>query len=241
VEGRRSRSPLNGLVDNNRMGLFGHSSGGGAAARAAIDIKRTGKGSHLKALAGLGIFTPASRLDVQELEELRDIAVFQLAGQRDSHTSPRSVAISVEAMKHTSPRAVAVIRRGTHCWLDEAASYIYPPSQCDVARRGESFSTGKVLSPEAQNDVTREYLAAFFLAQLGGGTSGVPEAVVREARRRMWGDDCGDMWTDCGASSMQRRVDERLVVELPEEEGVAVRPDVTLSTDPRMSRVEVHR
>ena len=32
-----------------------------------------------------------------------------------------------------------------------------------------------------------------------------------------------------------------LVVELPEEEGVQLPPDVTLSTDPRMSRVEVIR
>jgi hypothetical protein len=48
------RSPLNGIVDITRLGLFGHSSGGGAAARAAIDFKRTGAGVHLKALAGLG-------------------------------------------------------------------------------------------------------------------------------------------------------------------------------------------
>lgn len=108
------------------MGLFGHSSGGGAAARAAIDIKRTSNGAFLKALAGLGIFVPATRLDVEELQGLRDIAVLQMAGQRDIHVTPRAVATSVEAMRYTAPRATAVIRRGTHCWLDEAASYVYP-------------------------------------------------------------------------------------------------------------------
>lgn len=124
--GERSRSPLYGIVDRTRMGLFGHSSGGGAAARAAIDIKRTSNGPFLKALAGLGIFVPATRLDMEELQGLRDIAVLQMAGQRDIHVTPHAVATSVEAMRYTSPRATAVIRRGTHCWLDEAASYVYP-------------------------------------------------------------------------------------------------------------------
>lgn len=92
-----------------------------------------------------------------------------------------------------------------------------------------------MLSPEAQLAVSREYLAVFFLAQLGDGSNGSPPEVVREARRRMWGDEA---WT---AGMSRLREDVRLVVELPEEEGLPLPPDVTLSTDPRMSRVEVIR
>ena len=138
TEGRRSRSPLYGLVDRSRMGLFGHSSGAGAAARAAIDMKNGGGafGNSLKALAGLGIFSPATRLDVEELRGLRDVAVLQMAGQRDLHTTPRAVATAVEAMRYATPRATAVIRRGTHCWLDEAASYVYPVGRTAIPTAG---------------------------------------------------------------------------------------------------------
>ena len=106
----------------------------------------------------------------------------------------------------------------------------------------------EVLTPEAQLAVSREYLAIFFLAQLGGGYNGVPMNVIREARRRMWGDAS---WT-AGASSTSRvREDVKLVAE-PEEMNAGaggsggggaatpqLPPDITLSTDPRMSRVEV--
>lgn len=52
-----------------------------------------------------------------------------------------------------------------------------------------------------------------------------------------------------GGKEERRRTNEQeeslpgagLVVELPEDEGVPLPPDVTLSTDPRMSRVEVIR
>lgn len=93
-----------------------------------------------------------------------------------------------------------------------------------------------MLTPEAQLAVSREYLAVFFLAQLGDGFNGSPPEVVREARRRMWGDES---WT---AGMSRLREDVRLVVELPDEdEGLPLPPDVTLSNDPRMSRVEVVR
>lgn len=88
------------------MGLFGHSSGGGAAARAAIDMKRSSAySSNLRALAGLGIFVPATRLDVDELRGLRDIAVFQMAGQRDlaGRINPRGV--NIMCVIHSQPIA----------------------------------------------------------------------------------------------------------------------------------------
>ena len=232
AEGRRDRSPLYRLVDRTRLGLFGHSSGGGAAARAALDVKRTSAGVHLKALAGLGVFVPASRLELAELAGLRDIAVLQMAGQRDLHTTPRSVAAAVDAMRQAVPRATAVIRRGTHCWLDEAEAYVYPPSQCDAARDGAVVFGQEVLSPEAQNAVTREYLASFFIAQLGDGTMGLDATVVREARRRMWG-------REGNAAGARLREDVRLVAEPEAVEGVFLPSDLTLSKDPRMSRVEV--
>ena len=59
----------------------------------------------------------------------------------------------------------------------------------------------EVLTPEAQLAVSREYLAVFFLAQLGGGSNGASAATVREARRRMWGDES---WTAGGGMSRMR-------------------------------------
>ena len=128
------------------------------------------------------------------------------------------------------------------------------PSQCDAARQGARVFGQEVLTPEAQLAVSREYLAIFFLAQLGGGYNGVPIDVVREARRRMWGDASWTAGTS-STSSRVRREDVKLVAE-PEEmmndaaagggrdvvggaASALLPPDVTLSTDPRMSRVEV--
>ena len=59
----------------------------------------------------------------------------------------------------------------------------------------------EVLTPEAQLAVSREYLAVFFLAQLGGGSNGASAATVREARRRMWGDES---WTAGSGGGMSR-------------------------------------
>ena len=62
----------------------------------------------------------------------------------------------------------------------------------------------EVLTPEAQLAVSREYLAVFFLAQLGGGSNnGASAATVREARRRMWGDES---WTAGGGGGGMSRV-----------------------------------
>ena len=83
----------------------------------------------LRALAGLGIFFQSAGVDVAEFARVRDVAVLHLAGQRDFHTTPRAVAQAVDAMTNASPCAVAVIRRGTHCFLDEFEEYAYPPLQ----------------------------------------------------------------------------------------------------------------
>ena len=105
-----------------------------------------------------------------------------------------------------------------------------------------------MLSPEAQLEVSREYLAIFFLAQLGGGYNGVSAATVREARRRMWGDESwtagrgGSSSSSSSSGTSRLREDVRLVAEPKEQEQTEramLPPDVTLSTDPRMSRVEV--
>ena len=273
-ESRRENSPrFFGKVDADRLGLLGHSSGAGAAVRAAVDAKlrvaaNVGASSFelealesadtaaacasvsvgIRAVAGLGAFLESSGLEHDALANLRGVALFQLAGRLDSHVAPRAVADIAAAAVHAAPRAVAVLRYGTHCFLDDASEYDYPDSQCAAARRGETpfsladrldaaapFGDGadagagrgdvrsdasgrragfrpesrrSVMSPAAQLEATREYLAAFFVAELGGGRDDLvrDDAVVRDggedardrafasaARRKMWGveDDAG--------------------------------------------------
>ena len=327
-ETNRRGSPLYGRVDVARMGLFGHSSGAGAAARAAVDAQilpgTSGGGSSewssdewgrstpassnafnaeasfdgsasspasrssaarssahvvregLRALMGLGAFAPSSGREPEALASLRGVAVVQLAGQRDSHVTPRSVAQIADGMRRTAPRAVAVLRHGTHCFLDEASEYAYPPSQCDAANdptrwhlpnadvvpnaTRELYSPPRgprLLSPAAQLRVAREYLAAFFVGELGRGKAAM------EGRRRVWGaslggyrardDEEGGPGGRDSASSYRsrRRRDERAVTEPSDEEGDGggssafadwthrLEPDASIATDPRMSRVEV--
>jgi len=45
-------------------------------------------------------------------------------------------------MRNTAPRATAVLKRGTHCWMDEAAVYAAPTSQCQSARDVGTIRTG---------------------------------------------------------------------------------------------------
>ena len=289
-ETNRRGSPLYGRVDVARMGLFGHSSGAGAAARAAVDAQilpgtsgssAARPSAHvvregLRALMGLGAFAPSSGLEPEALASLRGVAVVQLAGQRDSHVTPRSVAQIADGMRRTAPRAVAVLRHGTHCFLDEAGEYAYPPSQCDAANdptrwhlpnadvvpnaTRELYSPPRgprLLSPAAQLRVAREYLAAFFVGELGRGKAAM------EGRRRVWGaslggyrardDEEGGPGGRDSASSYRsrRRRDERAVTEPSDEEGDGggssafadwthrLEPDASIATDPRMSRVEV--
>ena len=235
-ETHRSNSPLRGQIDPSRRGLFGHSSGAGAAARAATDARLAagpGRDSGAPAaLAGMGAFSASAGVDLDALRAIRDVAVFQIAGQRDSHVTPRAVARLADAMPRASPRVVAVVRDGTHCFLDEAESYAYPPSQCDAAREGEGVGGWRLLSPEAQMRVTREYLAAFF-----AGTLGRDPKVAEEGRRRILGEDEGArVGEDEGA---RVREDTRLVVEPEEVARGEVARGVTLRSDPRMSRVEI--
>jgi len=127
---------------------------------------------------------------------------------------------------HAAPRAVGVLRHGTHCFLDEAAQYEYPDSQCAAASRGSlarvsladrrdpraatNYSYGSsnasaalMMSPAAQLEATREYVAAFFVAELrGGGDDFVSDdfddfdarerASAAAARWKMWGVEGDD-------------------------------------------------
>ena len=281
---RRSSALFFGKIDVAKLGLLGHSSGAGAAVRAAVDAKlrvaassvpSTHDASHafgssslssesgssedtdalhalvstgIRAVAGVGAFLESSGLDHDALANLRGVAMFQLAGRRDSHVTPRAVADIAAAAVHAAPRAVAVLRYGTHCFLDEASEYAYPDSQCAAALRGESRffprdvqstnsvsestqwavfendvdadrndndasslqpdkKSASVMSPAAQLEATREYLVAFFVAELRGffknfGDEDTEDessffaferACVSEARRKMWGvqDDDG--------------------------------------------------
>ena len=275
---RESRRPSSALffgkIDVAKLGLLGHSSGAGAAVRAAVDAKlrvaassvpsthdasrafgassfSSESGSSedtdalhafvstgIRAVAGMGAFLESSGLDHDALANLRGVAMFQLAGRRDSHVTPRAVADIAAAAVHAAPRAVAVLRYGTHCFLDEASEYEYPDSQCAAALRGESRffprdvqstssmsestpfvqsvsadrndndassltqNSASVMSPAAQLEATREYLAAFFVAELKGGDEDTAEeteaflaferSCVSEARRKMWGVEGDD-------------------------------------------------
>ena len=276
---RESRRPSSALffgkIDVAKLGLLGHSSGAGAAVRAAVDAKlrvaassvpsthdasrvfgassfSSESGSSedtdalhafvstgIRAVAGMGAFLESSGLDHDALANLRGVAMFQLAGRRDSHVTPRAVADIAAAAVHAAPRAVAVLRYGTHCFLDEASEYEYPDSQCAAALRGESRffprdvqstssmsestqwalsengvgadrndassltqNSASVMSPSAQLEATREYLAAFFVAELKGGDEDTAEeteaflaferSCVSEARRKMWGVEGDD-------------------------------------------------
>ena len=235
-ETRRSNAPLFGQIDPSRRGLFGHSSGAGAAARAATDATLAagpGPGPGPSALAGVGAFSASAGVDLDALSAIRDVAVFQVAGQRDSHVTPRAVARLADAMARASPRVVAVVRDGTHCFLDEAETYAYPPSQCDAAREEEGVGGWRLLSPEAQMRVTREYLAAFFAGILGRDPK-----IAEEGRRKIFSfadEDDGAR----GAGKTRVREDTRLVVEPEEAVRGEVERGVTLRADPRMSRVEI--
>ena len=275
---RESRRPSSALFFGKiavaKLGLLGHSSGAGAAVRAAVDAKlrvaassvpsthdasrvfsassfssETGSSEDtdalhafvstgIRAVAGMGAFLESSGLDHDALANLRGVAMFQLAGRRDSHVTPRAVADIAAAAVHAAPRAVAVLRYGTHCFLDEASEYEYPDSQCAAALRGESRffprdvqstssmsestpfvqsvsadrndndassltqNSASVMSPAAQLEATREYLAAFFVAELKGGDEDTAEeteaflaferSCVSEARRKMWGVEGDD-------------------------------------------------
>lgn len=297
---RESRRPSSALffgkIDVAKLGLLGHSSGAGAAVRAAVDAKlrvaassvpsthdasrvfsassfSSESGSSedtdalhafvstgIRAVAGMGAFLESSGLDHDALANLRGVAMFQLAGRRDSHVTPRAVADIAAAAVHAAPRAVAVLRYGTHCFLDEASEYEYPDSQCAAALRGESRffprdvqstssmsestqwalsengvgadrndndassltqNSASVMSPSAQLEATREYLAAFFVAELKGSPSAdgdlffvgdedtaeeteaflaFERSCVSEARRKMWGVE-GDDGSRRGAAT----------------------------------------
>jgi hypothetical protein len=45
-------------------------------------------------------------MDLSELESLSNIAVFQMAGQRDVHVSPRTVGTATDAMRYATPRLI---------------------------------------------------------------------------------------------------------------------------------------
>ncbi len=222
---RRNSERFFEKVDIEKLGLLGHSSGAGAAVRAAVDAKvRSTFGSvaresdgmprewdaecavsvGIRAVAGLGAFLDSSGLDLDALAHMRGVALFQLAGRLDSHVAPRAVADIAAAAVHAAPRAVGVLRHGTHCFLDEAAQYEYPDSQCAAASRGESSNASAALmSPAAQLEATREYVAAFFVAELrGGGDDFVSDdffgddarerASAAAARWKMWGVEGDD-------------------------------------------------
>jgi len=249
---RRNSERFFEKVDIEKLGLLGHSSGAGAAVRAAVDAKvRSTFGSvaresdgmprewdadtdtahafvsvGIRAVAGLGAFLDSSGLDLDALAHMRGVALFQLAGRLDSHVAPRAVADIAAAAVHAAPRAVGVLRHGTHCFLDEAAQYEYPDSQCAAASRGSlarvsladrrdpraatNYSYGSsnasaslMMSPAAQLEATREYVAAFFVAELrGGGDDFVSDdfddfdarerASAAAARWKMWGVEGDD-------------------------------------------------
>ena len=261
-ESRRENSQrFFGKVDADRLGLLGHSSGAGAAVRAAVDAKlrvaanvgasslasgyestdtdavSASVSSGIRAVAGLGAFLESSGLEHDALANLRGVALFQLAGRLDSHVAPRAVADLAAAAVHAAPRAVAVLRYGTHCFLDDASEYAYPDSQCAAALRGESRffprdvqstssvsestqfvqsvgadrndndassltqNSASVMSPSAQLEATREYVAAFFVAELRGGGDDFGDDFVSDARERasaaaarwkMWGVEGDD-------------------------------------------------
>lgn len=345
-ENSRRNSNLYGSVDPERLGMFGHSSGAGAAVRATVDAKLlyvpgsvtesnsdtnfedvttlnqiVGRG--VRAVAGLGAFLESSGLGHDDLGNLRDVSMFQLAGRRDSHVTPRQIADIAAAAVHAVPRAVAVLRYGTHCFLDEEVEYEYPDSQCSAALEGTErysltnprdmadFSTSSaawsgslnpawsvsvsnpwgdvrddgfmdndssqdssddsalVMSPTEQLSATREYLAAFFTAELGGGDGGGTSGDVyesfehnaaSEARRKLWGtvNDPGlkrarqthsnllnggrggySGGAYSGGGSLTLTAASPVEVTGLESFGVPPEHDVQLTKDQRMSRVEV--
>ena len=244
---RRNSERFFEKVDIEKLGLLGHSSGAGAAVRAAVDAKVRTFGAQvdgsvaresdgirgwdadtdtahafvsvgIRAVAGLGAFLDSSGLDLDALAHMRGVALFQLAGRLDSHVAPRAVADIAAAAVHAAPRAVGVLRHGTHCFLDEAAQYEYPDSQCAAASRGEarvsladrrdaaatggsSNASASLMSPAAQLEATREYVAAFFVAELRGGGDDFGDDFVSDARERasaaaarwkMWGVEGDD-------------------------------------------------
>jgi len=246
---RRNSERFFEKVDIEKLGLLGHSSGAGAAVRAAVDAKVRTFGARvdgsvaresdgisgwdadtdtahafvsvgIRAVAGLGAFLDSSGLDLDALAHMRGVALFQLAGRLDSHVAPRAVADIAAAAVHAAPRAVGVLRHGTHCFLDEATQYEYPDSQCAAASRGEArvsladrrdaAATGGssnasaslfFMSPAAQLEATREYVAAFFVAELRGGGDDFGDDFVSDARERasaaaarwkMWGVEGDD-------------------------------------------------
>ena len=246
---RRNSERFFEKVDIEKLGLLGHSSGAGAAVRAAVDAKVRTFGARvdgsvaresdgisgwdadtdtahafvsvgIRAVAGLGAFLDSSGLDLDALAHMRGVALFQLAGRLDSHVAPRAVADIAAAAVHAAPRAVGVLRHGTHCFLDEAAQYESPDSQCAAASRGEArvsladrrdaAATGGssnasaslfFMSPAAQLEATREYVAAFFVAELRGGGDDFGDDFVSDARERasaaaarwkMWGVEGDD-------------------------------------------------
>jgi dienelactone hydrolase len=162
-ESRRGNGQMRGLVDASRLGIFGHSSGAGAALRAAVDSKLNLRypsneeayldsfhsdavddvqllnalvSGGVRAVAGMGAFLESSGLKHDDLSKMKDVSMFQIAGRRDSHVTPRAIADVTAAAVNAVPRAVAVLKYGTHCFLDESGSYEYPDSQCAAALEG---------------------------------------------------------------------------------------------------------
>ena len=88
--------------------------GRGGARRDGRDARGgPGPGPGPSALAGVGAFSASAGVDLDALSAIRDVAVFQVAGQRDSHVTPRAVARLADAMARASPRVVAVVRGGS--------------------------------------------------------------------------------------------------------------------------------
>ena len=74
----------------------------------------------IRAVAGMGAFLESSGLDHDALANLRGVAMFQLAGRRDSHVTPRAVARLADAMRRARWPCFATAR--TASWTRRAST-----------------------------------------------------------------------------------------------------------------------
>jgi len=149
-------SPFFAAVDPSRLGLSGHSMGGGCALLAAARDARIAAVSTLAAAD-----TMPSSLDVLDGIEA---PVQSIAGSSDAIASPQGHQIPLfEAVP--PPRQLVIIKGGSHCgFLDD------PPPICDSGS----------IPPEEQIELTRGLLRDWFGLYLKGD-AGLRDAVWRPA------------------------------------------------------------
>ena len=138
--------------------------GRGGARRDGRDARGgPGPGPGPSALAGVGAFSASAGVDLDALSAIRDVAVFQVAGQRDSHVTPRAVARSGG---RDGPRVAAGRRRreGRHALFPRRGGDVRVPSVA-VRRREGGGGRGRVAAALARGADARH--------------QGIPRGVLR--------------------------------------------------------------